>query len=207
MATHGRTGLARLLLGSVAENVLRSSPAPLLLVRSFTAGASMFAGWGPVNKILIPMDGEGLDGPVLPEIVEHARVFGAHAVLLHVLEPEEPYMPHPGGAAFVRPVGLEARRAQAGEKLSSLAFELQRQGMRVEMAIVEGKAATAILEAAQARAVALIAMATHGRTGIARWVVGSVTESVLRHTPVPMFVVPAAQAARRKESHVEIHGA
>ncbi len=166
MSTHGRTGASRWLFGSVAEEVLRSAPVPLLLTRSFPA-----AGAGPIPKrILVPIEPGDVSLKVLDPAIELATVFGAHIVLLHVM---------PDGPAYGDPVN-QVREA----------FERFRTaGLTVEPVLRRGDAAEEILSVARDQKVELIAMATHGRTGVSRLVAGSVAEKVTRGSQAPILLV------------------
>lgn len=177
MSSHGRTGLPRWVFGSVAEKVLRASPVPILLVRSFPHPLDGGVSRGhleatPFRTILVPLDGsEGALG-ILPGLKAFARPLDAHVVLLHVFE-DSPYEPT---------WGMPLRPLE------------QAQGTLVEACIPnrteyrKGDVATEILKVAQEEGADLIAMATHGRSGPTRWVFGSVTEKVLRAAVTPLLV-------------------
>lgn len=164
MSTHGRTGLSRWVFGSVAEKVLRAGPVPLLLVRSFPTkppDALRF------RTILAPID-ESL--AVLPAVAELARLYDARVVLLNVCTG------HPECAV---PVPEMARAHEI----------LRKQSLNAEPVMRKGDPAEQILEACRELNADLIAMSTHGRSGVSRWVLGSVAEKVLRTATVPMLIV------------------
>jgi nucleotide-binding universal stress UspA family protein len=178
MATHGRTGAARWLFGSVAEEVLRSAPVPLLLARSFPA-----AGRGELPKrILVPLDPGELSLEAVGPAAELAGVFGAHVVLLHVM---------PEGPAFGAPV---VQITEAFERFRTA-------GLTVEPVLRRGDPAAEILSVVHDQKADLVAMATHGRAGVARMMFGSVAEKVLRKAEVPLLLVrgPRASSAPSKE--------
>jgi nucleotide-binding universal stress UspA family protein len=123
-------------------------------------------------------------------------------LLTHVLEP----MPASVINGTVIIDDFEARRQEAEEYLAPISAALRSQGVDTAWAIRRGRAAEEILAAARESGASLIAMATHGRTGLGRLLFGSVAEAVLRHAPVPVFMirephlVAAAPAASRKEA-------
>lgn len=185
MSTHGRSGLARWIFGSVTEKVVRASPVPVLLVRSFERGAG-----GPprpraaeeisIGRVLVPLDGSDFSLRALPHAAALAKLFEAEILLLHVSGPEE--TPRP--------------RAEA--VLERAAAQLAGRGLGMDIRVRKGDPASEILEACRSESADAIAMATHGRSGLSRWTLGSVTEKVLRAAEVPLLVTPppAAAAAR-----------
>jgi nucleotide-binding universal stress UspA family protein len=183
LSTHGRTGLPRLVLGSVAETVLRSSPSPVFLVRSFTPGLDVPSRGKtestPFHAVLVPLDGSELSLRVMPLVLDLVRPLDARAILLYVHEPPGP---NPHWLIPERP-------------LEDVERQLREHTVPVTTAIREGDPATEILAAARTNAADLLVMATHGRSGPVRWLFGSVTESVLRSAEIPMLVVPARAPA------------
>jgi nucleotide-binding universal stress UspA family protein len=174
LSTHGRTGLARLVLGSTAEKVLRAARAPLFLSRSFAAPARP----GPFRALVLPLDGSPVSRGAVPALLAFARGVDARVTLVHVLqEPAPP--PH-----WLVP----------GDPLGAVEKELRHALLPVETDVRTGDPAAEILNACRARNADLLVMSTHGRSGPVRWLFGSVTEKVLRESPLPMLVVPAAAA-------------
>jgi nucleotide-binding universal stress UspA family protein len=161
LSTHGRTGLSRFVFGSVAEKILRASPVPVLIARSFEREGEM-----PFRKILVPTDGSEASRAVLPAAVEAARLFDAELVFLHV-ESEAP-------------VPVDAYVGTLSEPV---------EGVRATELRIKGDAASQIVDLCRPHGIDLVAMATHGRSGLDRWVLGSVTEKVIRAAPVPVLVV------------------
>lgn len=188
MATHGWSGLNRWLLGSVAEKVLRATSNPVLLVR---AAESASAGRVPqLKSILVPLDGSALAETALPAAVTFAKVLDLEVVLFRVYDlPASAYYGRedylPDYDSLKKDVQDEARKyldAQVGA--------LKAQGLtRVRALCAEGQAAEEILHCAGAQTDSLVAMCTHGRSGMKRWMLGSVTEKVIRHSKTPMLVV------------------
>jgi nucleotide-binding universal stress UspA family protein len=183
MSSHGYTGLTRWLLGSVAEKVLRAAGCPVLVVRSQRA----------IQRVLITLDGSELSGQALAPAFETAAALGASVTLLRVV-PELHTEELHGLDQFETGLGQEIRD-DAECYLRNVLEAFDGLGLQINPEVRSGPAANAILEYAENHAIDLIAMATHGRTGLRRWVYGSVTEKVLRAADYSMLVVrPRADA-------------
>lgn len=184
MSTHGRTGLERFVFGSIAEKVLRASPAPVLLVRSFPqAGLSRGRMEGlPFRNILVPLDGSEASSSVIPLLLAFARPIDARVTFLHVAEPDPlaPHFPPPGKAV------REAEQTLIEACIPAVVVDRQ------------GDPASEILHHADEHETDLIVMSSHGRSGPSRWVLGSVTEKVLRSAKVPMIVSRRPPPAREE---------
>ena len=191
MATHGRSGLQRWLLGSVAEKVLRATENPLLLVRA--SDSAPVTGVNALDAIIVPLDGSPVAEQVLPTVAELARGLGIEVILFRAYD--IPYGSfYEGGGSYAADLQrlsatvetdvqlyLEERRAvlaQAG--LAQLAY-----------ASKEGLAPDAIIDFARNKPGSVIAMCSHGRSGVRRWVLGSVTENVVRHASNPVLILRA----------------
>lgn len=191
ISTHGRSGAARWLWGSVTEKVLRGAPVPVLLMRSFQKGPQgvpLPSGPGeiPFRRLLVPVDGGDASLQVVPHAAAFAKLFGSE---LDVLCVEDLPLP-PLGVQL--PSMSRVRPGPAPEASSAVVKAVGRfreYGVEARPLLALGDPAAVILETAEANGADFIAMATHGRTGVARWALGSVTERVLRHTTLPMLVV------------------
>lgn len=191
MATHGRSGITRWALGSVADKVLRASPVPVWLVRAGVPERIRSEEWQQ-KAILVPLDGSKVAESVLPHVEALARGCGddpMDVVLLAVLEPVVAPALDPG----VGPVGMqEAMEAYSEARkgyLSETQALLSNAGVSAQAEVLMGSAAEEIVSYADENRVSLIVMATHGRSGIGRWVYGSVAERVLMGTSRPVFLV------------------
>jgi len=192
MATHGRSGVDRFLLGSVAEKVLRGGANPLLLVRA-TEGARA-NGEAVLKSVIVPLDGSALAENILPAVEELAKKFQLQVILFRAYA--VPYGAYTAGEGFYDPVNLEAFLAQLREEaidyLESKTAELKRNGLtEVSWVAREGLSADEIIKFARATPDSLIAMCSHGYSGVKRWVLGSVTETVVRHAGDPVLVLRA----------------
>jgi nucleotide-binding universal stress UspA family protein len=193
MATHGRSGVDRFLLGSVAEKVLRSSTSPLLLIRASVEAKA--EGEAAVKSIIVPLDGSDLAESVLPAAVELARSLDAEIVLFRAYN--IPYGAYSAGEGFYDPVNLDTLLAsikdEAAEYLARKTDELKRNGVaKVSFVAKEGFSADEIIAFARETKDGMIAMCTHGRSGVKRFVLGSVSESVARHSVDPVLVLRGA---------------
>jgi nucleotide-binding universal stress UspA family protein len=193
MATHGRSGLHRWLLGSVAEKVLRGAANPLLLVRA----AESPPGWDmpALRSIIVPLDGSDVAEKVLPSVEALAKGLNLEVILVRVFG--VPYGAYSGGEGFYNTAQMEkfvaTLQSEAGEYLEQKAAALRNHGVsRVSCVVKEGIDADEIISFARSTPDNLIAMCTHGRSGVQRWVLGSVTETVVRHSGDPVLIVRAA---------------
>ncbi|MBI4188030.1 MAG: universal stress protein [Chloroflexi bacterium] len=150
------------------------------------------------KKVLVPLDGSELAECVLPHVESIARGCGTQSVVfLRVVEPFV-YMMASGwenGGSFFSGEEIErinsTNRAAAKHYLDQLVSRIKYDGVNIQSAIVIGKAADSIAEYAVKNGVDLIAIATHGRSGVSRWVWGSVADRVLRSASVPILMVRA----------------
>ncbi len=177
MSTHGRSGLDRLRFGSVAESVVRRAPAPVLLVRGVAA-------WdrGGIGRILVPLDGSEASEEVLPIVSCLAGPFDIEVLLLHVVEATQSLPGSPAGAK-----GGRDSETEAGY-LARVAAPLQARGLRVSTTVRAGLPAEVIPAVTAETKCGLVAMSTHGRSGLGRLFLGSVAERVLRSVSVPMLL-------------------
>jgi len=189
MGTHGRTGLDRLLLGSVAERVVRTSPVPVLTARADDGDAegAVAGGDSTYESVLVPTDGS----EAATAAVEHAlAVAERYDATVHVLSVVD--MEALAGASSVGmsvpdvAQDLEAEHETATE---TIADRCERRGIEVETRVEQGTPHRAIARYVDERGIDLVTMGTHGRTGLDRLLLGSVTDRVIRTSPVPVLTV------------------
>ncbi len=191
MTTHGHGGFERLWLGSVVDTLVRSSAVPLLVLRPAEENAAAPGEPPEVRRILVPLDGSLLAEEALPPAVALGRLSRARYILVHVTEPSAWLGRLPGGTLAASPVaeGCEKREHQAEDYLARVAARLDREGQSAETrVVVSSHLARAILEAAGAAQADLIAMATHGRGGLSRLLIGSVADKVMRRSDIPLLL-------------------
>lgn len=189
MTTHGRSGLQRWLMGSVAEKVLRTSKNALLLIRA--AEGAPTEGEAKLSSLIIPLDGSPLAEQVLPVATKTANKLGAEMFLLRAYRnPFSPFIS--GGGLYAANVAevMEDIRNEARSYLEAQMTLLQKQGIeQVSYLLQEGDAADEIVATAQSNPEYLIAMTSHGRAGMERWALGSVAETVVRHSSNPVLML------------------
>lgn len=172
MATHGRTGAARLVRGSIAESVLRRARIPVLFVNPHTMRTA--GGAAPVRRILLPFDGDDPSLAVAAFTARLARHARAEVVIGRIGDPA-----HARSLDAAQPYEVSLQKAAR-----ALPNDVQVRGV---LAFGDDPAA-ALLDLAERERVDVIAMTTHGRTGLARAWLGSVAEELARRAPVPVVV-------------------
>ena len=189
MTTHGYSGFTRWMLGSVTERILRGSPCPVLVIRHGEA----------LSNVVITLDGSQLAEAALEPGLEIARLFDSvptsswSLTLLRVDQGEklssvDLALLEMAGSGLGKEVA-QVEGDQVKNYLQSIARKYETPEQKIEIAIATGSPAQGILEFAEPRSVDLIVMATHGHTGLRRWVYGSVTEKVMRNADCAMLIV------------------
>ncbi len=173
--SHGKGGLGRWVFGSVAQKLVRGCSRTLLVVRALEEKSPRVA------RIVLALDGSAGSEATLPHALTLARAFGASIELVYVADSE----------------GIEAESSKLRgwltkekRRMETRFCEIERSApdLRFDQSILEGDAATRILERAEGRPGGFVAMGCHGRTGLGRWVYGSVSEKVLQAARVPILV-------------------
>lgn len=192
MTTHGESGARRWALGSVADKVVRASNHPVFLVRS---GKSASAASAPpqLKKVLIPLDGSPAAESIIPFVEALASSIGFEVVLFQALGtgfPSVVALGYEHSQHSVQPLPeVEKEKAAAEEYLRQTAEKMKTKGIKTEVHIEIGDAADLILSQVARISADLVAMATHGRSGAARWVLGSVADKVLHEGTTPLLLV------------------
>jgi len=188
LATHGRSGLDRWLLGSVAEKVLRGGSNPTLVVRARDDKNPSWA-MATLKRIVVPLDGSEMSEGILPYIKELAKQVDLEVTLIRLYGGLSA-----AGDGFYSPHQLDAMTARLRQEavtyLESKTEEMKQQGLnKISFTAKEGLEPDEILAIARQTPDTMIAMCTHGRSGVQRWALGSVTETVVRHSDNPVLVV------------------
>jgi nucleotide-binding universal stress UspA family protein len=192
MATHGRGGVKRAWLGSVADYLLRHISVPLVLTRPGSAAAP------GARRILVPLDGSPQAETALEEACAIAGASHLEITLLQVVLP----VMQPISALEVPYTGLDEEltamhRAAAEDYLDDLEQRVRARGLKCTgVAVLAPNIAGAILDLAQPGEVALVAMATHGRGGVRRLVLGSIADKIVRAADVPVLVYRPSMTPR-----------
>ena len=139
------------------------------------------------KKILVPLDGSELAKRALDEAENLAKCFGAEIILFEVV----PFMPIYGSPELVTPLIVDEKQKEAAEKyLVNLAEELETKGFKATAVVRTGQqVAVEIIDFAKESGANLIVMCTHGRSGISRWVLGSVALKVLTRAETPILLI------------------
>jgi nucleotide-binding universal stress UspA family protein len=189
MTTHGRSGLNRWLLGSVTEKVLRATKNPLLLVRASPVGRS--EGEATLKSIVAPLDGSELAEKSLTIVAKIAKKFAGEIFLFRAYR--NPYLPFvSGGGHYAVNVDelLAGVRDEARSYLDAKVAQLKKQGVeQISYLIQEGDAADEIVAMASDAPDSITVISSHGRSGVKRWLLGSVAEKVVRHANSPVLVL------------------
>ena len=194
MASRGRSSRGPWLLGNIASKVIRASSKPVLLIRAPADNTALLQK-RLVRRILVPLDGSKLGEVALPYAEALAKLLGAELILFRA------FLTPTLGVAYegisVSPNEFKEReeeiRASAMAYLDSLGKRFQEKGLRALSIVSLGSPPVQILEYAEANGIDLIAMSTHGRSGIGRWVLGSVTDKVLHAGDTPVLTVRATK--------------
>ena len=207
MSSHGRSGLARWWMGSVADKVLHLTGNPLLIIHAGSqqqAAATEGVGESVFERITVPVDGSELAEEILPHVVYLSTAMGLTVDLVRVNPSRDEYHRSMsiGPSEIARAVPSYEEYAlildgEAERYLAELKELLTRQGVAsVEAQLLHGPAADSIADLAAATANNLVAMTTHGRSGVSRLVLGSVAERVARQSGAPVLLVRGPQGGQ-----------
>jgi nucleotide-binding universal stress UspA family protein len=197
LATHGHSGVTRWALGSVADKVMRGTEKPAVLVRAKERHPATTE-QGILKKILVPLDGSREGEAVIPHVEWFASGLGAEVVLFQALA---------GGYHTITAKGYEyaiypeqqvaSEKAFAEDYLARVGKQLKEKGITLRVEVRTGNAAEEIIEFAGEVSADMVAMSTHGRSGVRRWVLGSVAEKVLLGGDKPLLLVRSPRAGTK----------
>lgn len=176
MSSHGRSGFDRFMLGSVAEKVVRRASCPILVVRSSAVYLDH------LKRILVPLDGSDFSVKALPEASSLAQTSGATLVLARIVEPTNV---HP---RYVPEHEPQEQARQVDGYLNEVKSRVD-SSIPVEIVHGFGSPSRVLLELAESQNIDLVVMATHGRSGLDRFFLGSVAENLLRTSQTPVLLV------------------
>jgi len=201
MSSHGRSGIARWVLGSVTDKVLQDTSCPLLIIHASEEGA--VSSPAKVANLILPQDGSALAEQALPHVADLARPLKAKVHLVRAnptLGEYHNYMglhPLDSSSTVCHEMYQEFAKeadARAMEHLHDVKDRLRDMGITsVEENLLRGHAAEVIVDLAKETTNCLIVMSSHGRSGVGRWVLGSVSDRVVRHSGVPVLIIRAAE--------------
>ncbi|MGW8267949.1 MAG: universal stress protein [Longimicrobiales bacterium] len=188
MTTHGWGPLRRAWLGSVADGLLRRTPCPILAIRP-RDGEKLDLVETEFRHVLVTLDGSSESREILPFARALSHMSGARMTLLRVIPPHFPLASPFTSHASHEFQGLDGEEVAVKDSLEKEAEALREEGFSVGTEIVAGvPAPDGILEFALANQVEVVAMATHGRGGVARLILGSVADKVIRGGNLPVLL-------------------
>ncbi len=185
MSTRGRNAIGRGILGSVTDKVLHSSDVPVMTFTPPSEGQTTEA--TALSTAVVPLDGSDLAETALPYAQELARVLSLDIVLARVVRTGYPFSYPEVSATASDPT--ESAFREANTYLATVAQQMERSGLSVRTQVLSGAPAPALLEFAQATPQNLIVMSSHGRSGLTRWMLGSVAEALVRGSGDPVLVI------------------
>ncbi len=205
ISTHGRTGLERLRIGSVAQHVLRHAIIPILVVRPGDDAAT--EGAATIAAITVALDGSGLAEEALPIATRIATALSIPLTLLRIIPSLTSLASTGWGAGYAAyyPVTDEMVADEdqgVREYLEAVATRLRAPGLDVQTRwehSVTSRAAEMIAAALAKQPAGIAVMASHGRGGVLRWALGSTAEEVLDQSPCPILIVRAGTTAAGSE--------
>jgi nucleotide-binding universal stress UspA family protein len=194
MATHGQSGGGRWLLGRVAQKVLQAARNPLLTIRPQDGDRSHTD--VHLETLIVPLDGSHLAEQIFPDVVYLATKLALQVVLIRTFT-----LPSAGYylAAHLSPPDMaelrEKTRKEVGDYLQTKVEELRAKGVgRVSCVVAEGTGPEQIIDLARKTSGNMVAMSSHGRSGMSRWLLGSVTDRVVSYSGDPVLVIRSAPA-------------
>ena len=200
MTSHGRGGVGRMVLGNVADQLVHRLHVPVLVLRPEEKKQK-----GPTpeaRRLLVPLDGSAVAASILDQAVTYARLTGSELLLVSVVQPVPVLLP-----PFLWPPerltqSPEQRELEARRYLESVKHRLRAEGLTVQTRVTESsKVAREILRLAQKEECSLIAMATHGASGLDRMMLGSVADQVVRHAEIPVLLLRPVASDEPVEQH------
>jgi nucleotide-binding universal stress UspA family protein len=192
IGSHGRGAIGRLIHGSVADAVARAATVPVLVVRAGQPGLAPAV----ISRLVLPLDGSPLAEAAIPVATALARRLGATLFLVRAVNIAE-ILPPAVGMGEAIPFDAYDETAQeldteAREYLEAMAGRLREEGFAVETKVLSGPPAAAIGEATRAGDV--VVLCSNERSGVMRWLLGSVTEELMHSDDRPVMLVPAPEA-------------
>lgn len=189
MATHGRSGLGRWVFGSTTDKVLHSTALPMLLIRPKPSGQGQPAP-RPINTLVVPLDGSSLAENVMPVAEGLSRWMTLKMAVLRIVPSVG--MLYAGFEPYAYDPALDKDLDKlAGQYLKNVTEGLQRQGVQATAHQLRGYAASQIISFAEGMPGSMVVMSTHGRSGVGRWLLGSVADRVVRSSSEPMLLIRA----------------
>lgn len=188
ISTHGRTGIGHWPLGSIASKIVQRSHIPVFLIKSGHPAAADTD--KKLHKILVPLDGSQFAEAIIPYVESLAKTICSEVVLARIIEPVR--LPHL--AAYREREKYEQEytarlEREAKRYLTKKRAPLRARDIKVSSALQQGKPAETIIQYAEDKSVNLIALTTHGFSGISKWAYGSVASRIIEGSTKPVLLV------------------
>ena len=188
MSTHGRSGIGRWMLGSVTDKVVKHTSTPVLIIRAQREEPPDDVA---LSKVVLPLDGSELAERAIPHAVAFANAFGAGITILRSSSPTAYGFGYADYYAAQTYTDISSEvLSDVRDYVTSAVGRIQGMGVTsVEERTPEGNPGAAIIDEVGDDRTKLVVMTTHGRTGVGRWVLGSVTDRVIQHSAGPVMVI------------------
>jgi nucleotide-binding universal stress UspA family protein len=192
MASHGRSGIIPWATGGIASKVIDATGVPLLLIKT-TKPRRKTKGKHLISRIILPLDGSEAGEAAITRVKELKFRFEAEVILLEVV-PEGRHLRTIGGLDYILfpEQELETFKAEANAYLGEVYKRLQRSKGELKIEIRSGEVAKEILNYAKRKKASLIAISSHGHSGMTKWVFGSTAQEIIQDSPIPVLVVKSA---------------
>lgn len=198
LGSHGRSGIKRWTIGSVAGKVMGATKIPVWLIKPRTPEETPYDKW-PRRTLIVPLDGSELAESVLPHAEALVKQRGTEPMDIVLLRVSEPmtiptyYSPDMSGVSldwgnFIQQDTIKRKQA-AKDYLAAIEKQLKEKSITVKSAVIEGKTNDEIVDYANKQPFSMIIMATHGRSGLSRLVYGSAAANILNGVSRPMFII------------------
>lgn len=191
MGTHRESVLARGILGSVTDTVLRSSPVPVLAINPDGTNMTAMPKWTP-SAVIIPLDGSKLAEECVPTALEIAKACDAEVIFIRAIRLPSYAISGPGSEYYGVDYGVSAQRADAQEYLAQFVEMAEAEGISASSHAALGNAAARIVEETKHVPDAMIVISSHGRSGFRRMILGSVADKIVRASHHPALVLKHA---------------
>ncbi len=189
IVSHGRSGVMPWSMGSVSLKVIQQTTKPVLFIRA-NVSVPKVAKWEKFNKILVPLDGSKNGEAALPYVRGLTNKLKAEITLLQVISPGQ-HVHTVGGLNYIlfSEQQVATMEAEAKQYLDKVGKELMKTKATIRSEVRTGQAAQEIIKFAEETNTSLVAISTHGRSGIRQWISGSITYKVIHAGNTPLLLV------------------
>jgi len=188
ISTHGKTGISHWPLGSIASKVVQRSNIPVFLVRSSQPGKAPAD--NELDKILVTLDGSQFSEAIIPHVEKLAKSMNSEVTLLRVIESAKlPQLAAYSDREKYEKDFMAKMEREAERYLDKKRTALESKGIKVNSTFLIGKPVETILQYSEEKSAKLVALTTHGFSGISKWAYGSVASKIIEGSPKPILLV------------------